>query len=84
MFIRRFKSEHREKAIWFLLVSAQLSMLLVSILEDLVLPRLPGGFGMDIDFICGFLIGYAIVGNLAFLVCVGKLLKVSNKGVTNL
>ena len=72
MIIRHFKPAQQKKAIWFLLVSAQLAILLMGALRTIPYSWLPQG--IDMDFIFGFLTGYSIVANMAFLACTGKLL----------
>ena len=59
MFIKsHIRPENREKMLYWLGAAAQLALALGIILQRLENPSL--------DFITGFLIGFSIVGNLAF------------------
>ena len=60
----RIKTENREKYFTYLGAAAQLALVLGILLGRIEKPGL--------DFVTGMLIGFSIVGNLAFLVTISR------------
>jgi hypothetical protein len=69
MILCRLNAENQKQAVRYLLLSGQISIVLALVLGRFSFPWLPTHL---IDFLCGFLSGYAIVAFLATLVCAGR------------
>ena len=77
MNIIQLKSKHRPARIRLLMVCAQFAFVISIFLQRFASHWMPAWF--PTDFIAGMLIGFSLVGNLAFLVYFGKINR-SQKG----
>jgi integral membrane sensor domain MASE1 len=71
MNILQLKSKHRPERIRLLMVCAQFALVISIFLQYVASRWMPAWF--PTDFISGVLIGFSLVGNLAFLVYFGKI-----------
>lgn len=81
MILHKLQPKRQKQIIWILFISAQAASLLSRALEQIDYDRIYPWLSRDaLDWVVGFLIGYSIVGFLAFLACSGKILVNDSKG----
>jgi hypothetical protein len=70
MILWKTKTRHPRMP-FYVLAAAQISFVLSNFLERFASAWLPGW--VPVDFLCGMLLGFSLVGNLMFLILYGQM-----------